>query len=98
MPTLAGLTVLAGEEPKGRIAGPARRPAQLSRTGAVAHLLRILEIDCFDEPAQVGLVAALSQSGRHGEAHRHHLNYRRAMDELGAEPPPSRAAPHPPGT
>ena len=56
--------------------------------GAVPHLLRILEIDRYDEPAHLALVTALAGAGRHGEAHRHYLNYRRAMDELGVEPAP----------
>ena len=55
---------------------------------AVTHLLRILETDRYDEQAHVGLVRALADAGRHGEAHRHYLNYRRAMDELGVEPAP----------
>ena len=52
------------------------------------HLLRILETDRYDEEAHLGLVHALADAGRHGEAHRHYLNYRRAMDELGVEPSP----------
>jgi DNA-binding SARP family transcriptional activator len=56
--------------------------------GAVTHLLRILETDRYDEEAHLGLVRALADTGRHGEAHRHYLNYRRAMDELGVEPSP----------
>ncbi len=56
--------------------------------GAVPHLLRILEIDRYDEQAHLGLVSALVGAGRHGEAHRHYLNYRRAMDDLGVEPAP----------
>jgi DNA-binding SARP family transcriptional activator len=56
--------------------------------GAVPHLLRILEIDRYDEPAHLALVTSLACAGRHGEAHRHYLNYRRAMDELGVEPAP----------
>lgn len=55
---------------------------------AVTHLLRILETDRYDEEAHLGLVRALADAGRHGEAHRHYLNYRRAMDELGVEPSP----------
>ena len=55
---------------------------------AVPHLLRILEIDRYDEPAHLALVTALAVAGRHGEAHRHYLIYRRAMDELGVEPAP----------
>jgi len=65
---------------------------------AVPHLLRILEIDRYDEQAHIGLVTALAGAGRHGEAHRHYLNYRRAMDDLGVEPAPfpSRRAEGPP--
>jgi hypothetical protein len=33
-------------------------------------------------------VTVLVGAGRHGEAHRHYLNYRRAMDDLGVEPAP----------
>ena len=55
---------------------------------AVRYLLRILEIDRYDEDANLGLVNALAAAGRYGEAHRHYLNYRRAMDELGVEPAP----------
>jgi DNA-binding SARP family transcriptional activator len=55
---------------------------------AVTNLLRILETDRYDEQAHLGLVHALSDAGRHGEAHRHYLNYRRAMDDLGVEPSP----------
>ena len=56
--------------------------------GAALHLMRVLEIDRYDEPANLGLVRALADAGRHGEAHRHYLSYRRAMDELGVEPAP----------
>ena len=53
---------------------------------AVAHYLRVLEVDRYDEAAQLALVDVLSAAGRHGEAHRHFLSYRRAMAELGVEP------------
>jgi hypothetical protein len=33
-------------------------------------------------------VRTLADARRHGEAHRHYLNYRRAMDELEVEPSP----------
>ena len=55
---------------------------------AVTYLLRILETDRYDEQAHLGLVFALADAGRHGEAHRHYLNYRQAMDDLGVEPAP----------
>ena len=60
--------------------------------GVVRHLLRILEMDRYDEQAHLGLVDALAGAGRHGEAHRHYLSYRRAMEELGVEPAPFPAA------
>jgi ATP/maltotriose-dependent transcriptional regulator MalT/DNA-binding SARP family transcriptional activator len=63
---------------------------------AITHLLRILETDRYDEEAHLGLVRTLADARRHGEAHRHYLTYRRAMDELEVEPSPfpgSRRAP-----
>jgi ATP/maltotriose-dependent transcriptional regulator MalT/DNA-binding SARP family transcriptional activator len=62
---------------------------------AVRYLLRILEIDRYDEDANLRLVRALSSAGRHGEAHRHYLNYRHAMDDLGVEPVPFPGVRHP---
>jgi LuxR family transcriptional regulator, maltose regulon positive regulatory protein len=62
---------------------------------AVRYLLRILEIDRYDEDANLRLVRALSSAGRHGEAHRHYLNYRQAMDDLGVEPVPFPGVRHP---
>lgn len=58
--------------------------------GAVRRLLRLLEIDEFDESAHVALVAALVAGRRFGEARRRHARYAAAMDELGvrAEPFP----------
>ncbi|HXZ98948.1 MAG TPA: BTAD domain-containing putative transcriptional regulator [Candidatus Binatia bacterium] len=71
---------------------------------AIPHLLRILEIDLYDERAHLELVTLLADAGRHGEAHRHYRRYRQAMDDLGVEPaafPGGRAASvapiHPPG-
>ena len=55
---------------------------------AITNLLRILETDRYDEEAHLGLVRTLVDARRHGEAHRHYLNYRRAMDELEVEPSP----------
>ena len=55
---------------------------------AITNLLRILETDRYDEEAHLGLVRTLADARRHGEAHRHYLNYRRAMDELEVEPSP----------
>ncbi len=53
---------------------------------ATRYLLRLLEADPYDEDAHLKLVTALSAAGRYGEAHRHYLGYRRAMEELGVEP------------
>lgn len=53
---------------------------------AVRYFLHILQVDRFDEGAHLGLVAAMEGAGRHGEAHRHYLSYRDAMDELNVEP------------
>ena len=64
---------------------------------ATRYLLRILETDPYDEDAHLKLVTALSDAGRHGEAHRHYLGYRRAMDELGVEPVVFPGARRPPG-
>jgi ATP/maltotriose-dependent transcriptional regulator MalT/DNA-binding SARP family transcriptional activator len=65
---------------------------------AAAYFLRILQVDRYDEQANLGLVGTLADTGRHGEAHRHYLNYRRVMDELGVEPAPFPSGRHsPPG-
>jgi DNA-binding SARP family transcriptional activator len=66
---------------------------------AVRYLLRILEVDRYDEDANLDLVRALSAARRHGEAQRHYLAYRRAMAELGVEPMPfpDRGGPMPRG-
>jgi DNA-binding SARP family transcriptional activator len=65
---------------------------------ATAYFLRILQVDRYDEQANLGLVGTLADTGRHGEAHRHYLNYRRVMDELGVEPAPFPSGRHsPPG-
>ncbi|MFI5916659.1 BTAD domain-containing putative transcriptional regulator [Dactylosporangium sp. NPDC051541] len=53
---------------------------------AIACLLRILTIDPFDERAHAALVAALTQAGRHGEAHRARHRYETAMAEIGVTP------------
>ena len=66
----------------------AQAAARAEPDTVVRYLLRVLEVDRFDEDANLGLVNALSAAGRYGEAHRHYLNYRRAMDELGVEPAP----------
>jgi DNA-binding SARP family transcriptional activator len=54
----------------------------------VRYLLRVLEIDRYDEDANLELVGALAGARRHGEAQRAYRAYRRAMDDLGVEPMP----------
>jgi DNA-binding SARP family transcriptional activator len=56
--------------------------------GAVPYFLRILELDRYDEQAGLGLVGALADAGRHGDANRHYMNYRCAMADLGVQPAP----------
>jgi DNA-binding SARP family transcriptional activator len=69
-----------------------RMLAQTSRaTGAPAaaggYLLRLLERDPYDEPAHRGLVRTLVAAGQHGEARRAFDRYRKAMREIGVQPP-----------
>ena len=52
---------------------------------ASRYFLRILERDAYDEPAHLGLVAALEAAGRHGEARRCFRAYCARMDEIGVE-------------
>ena len=56
--------------------------------GAVPYFLRILELDRYDEQASLGMVAALADAGRHGDANRHYMNYRCAMADLDVQPAP----------
>lgn len=52
------------------------------------YSLRVLERDPYDEPAHLGLVAALEAAGRHGEARRRFRAYCARMDEIGVESAP----------
>jgi ATP/maltotriose-dependent transcriptional regulator MalT/DNA-binding SARP family transcriptional activator len=52
------------------------------------YYLRILERDPYDEPAHLGLVAALETAGRHGESRRYFRAYCARMDEIGVESAP----------
>ena len=52
---------------------------------ATRYYLRVLERDPFDEPAHLGLVAALEGAGRHGEARRRFRAYCSRMETIGVE-------------
>jgi DNA-binding SARP family transcriptional activator len=52
------------------------------------YYLRVLERDPYDEPAHLGLVAALESAGRHGEARRCFRTYCARMDTIGVESAP----------
>jgi DNA-binding SARP family transcriptional activator len=54
----------------------------------VRYSLRLLERDPYDEPAHLGLVVALDDAGRHGEARRRFRLYSARMDEIGVESAP----------
>jgi DNA-binding SARP family transcriptional activator len=55
-------------------------------TGAAKYFLRIIERDPYDEPAHLGLVAALQAAGSHGEARRAYRTYVARMQEISTEP------------
>jgi DNA-binding SARP family transcriptional activator len=61
-------------------------------TQAVKYYLRIIDRDPYDEPAHLGLVAALQARGSHGEARRAYGAYVSRMRELSTEPAPFPAA------
>ena len=50
---------------------------------AVAHLLRLLTIDPYDESAHRALIDTLTAAGQHGEARRAQARYREAMRAIG---------------
>jgi DNA-binding SARP family transcriptional activator len=54
----------------------------------VRYTLRLLEQDRYDEQVHLGLVAALLDAGRLGEARRHYQNYVRRMKEIDVPPRP----------
>ncbi|MEU8263068.1 BTAD domain-containing putative transcriptional regulator [Micromonospora sp. NPDC048999] len=67
----------------------ARRCRQLGRTeAAIGWYLRLTVEDCYDEPAHLGLIGALSAVGRHGEASRRYHEYVARMREMDVEPAP----------
>lgn len=56
--------------------------------GAARRYLRMLERDAYNEPAHLGLIKAMEQSGRHGTARRLYGIYVSRMAELDLEPEP----------
>jgi DNA-binding SARP family transcriptional activator len=52
------------------------------RAAAVRHYLRVLESDEYNERAHLGLVAALDQDGRRGEARRAYRGYTERMAQI----------------
>jgi DNA-binding SARP family transcriptional activator len=53
--------------------------------GATRLQLRILDLDPYDEPAHLDLVALLARVGRHGDARRRYEAYAERMGEIGIE-------------
>jgi DNA-binding SARP family transcriptional activator len=58
------------------------------RDAAIRYRRRILERDPYDESAHLGIVTALANAGRHGEARRMYSDYVVRMDEIGVEAAP----------
>ncbi len=56
--------------------------------GAARRYLRMLERDVYNEPAHLGVIKAMSRSGRHGTARRLYGIYVSRMTELDLEPEP----------
>ncbi|MFN8194666.1 MAG: BTAD domain-containing putative transcriptional regulator [Nocardioidaceae bacterium] len=71
-----------------RIEDAAGRPDAAAR-----HYQRLLAVDPFDEAAHLGLVAAVSGEGQHGEARRVYEQYAARMGELGLDPAPFPGSP-----
>lgn len=55
---------------------------------AIRYRLRVLERDAYDETAHLGVVRALIDAGRHGEARRAYRRYVARMAELEIEASP----------
>ena len=55
---------------------------------AIRWFLRLLERDPYDEDAHLGLVSALEEVGRHGEARRRFRFYVERMEEIAVEAAP----------
>ncbi|SDG06402.1 ATP-, maltotriose-and DNA-dependent transcriptional regulator MalT [Lentzea fradiae] len=80
--------VQAREEVQGRYTAVLRALVQLVRDPdqQVGYLIRMLELDPYDESAHVRLVKALRAAGRHGEARRRYQVYLEQMREIGVRP------------
>ncbi|MDX8031982.1 BTAD domain-containing putative transcriptional regulator [Lentzea sp. BCCO 10_0856] len=76
------------EEVRGRHTAVLRALVQLVRDPdqQVGYLIRMLELDRYDEGAHVRLVKALRAAGRHGEARRRYQVYLEQMHEIGVRP------------
>jgi len=68
-----------------RVEGARRRG---DRDAAARHLEALLQLDPYDEPAWLMLLAELHELRRHGEVRRHHARYVRRMCEIGVAPQP----------
>ncbi|MBB5868677.1 DNA-binding SARP family transcriptional activator/ATP/maltotriose-dependent transcriptional regulator MalT [Allocatelliglobosispora scoriae] len=78
------------EEARAGYVSALRMLAQLGRklgdTGAaVAHLMRLLTIDPYDEAGHRALIKTLVAGGQHGEAQRAQTRYREAMAAIGVQ-------------
>ncbi len=76
------------EEVRGRYAAVLRALVQVVRDPdqQVGYLIRMLELDSYDEGVHVRLVKALRAAGRHGEARRRYQVYLEQMNEIGVRP------------
>jgi DNA-binding SARP family transcriptional activator len=78
------------EEARGAYLAVLRARAEAERDSdvdaAAAAMLKILEIDPWDESAHLSMVSTLTEAGRHGEARRAYRRYVLRMEELGLEP------------
>ncbi|WP_434446510.1 BTAD domain-containing putative transcriptional regulator [Lentzea sp. E54] len=80
--------IQAREEVRGRYTAVLRALVRLVRDPdqQVGYLVRMLELDRYDESAHVRLVKALRAAGRHGEARRRYQVYLEQMQEIGVRP------------
>ncbi len=68
------------------LASASARSADYER--AQTYQLLALERDPFDEQAHLGLITALSRTGKHDRARRQYRDYQRQMNRIGIEPVP----------